>query len=162
MALKPRISSFWHFLVRLAGLTGALFLGCGLFAWFTLEHQPLGAGFVTAGGLLVLVWLIVEFIAAFDHFSGERQIGDSAARLLVEIQCRLAEAGRLRKTYIARNDGAKHLPREMFRELCGHFIARLLRGSNMVRRMPCISSSGFGPALICSTVLINAVRPSSA
>ncbi|MGE3806973.1 MAG: hypothetical protein AB7K24_20105 [Gemmataceae bacterium] len=72
MALKPRISSFWHFVVRLGGLTGALLLGCGLFAFYKLAKEPIGAGLIVAGGLFLLFWLVVELIAAFDHFTGER------------------------------------------------------------------------------------------
>ena len=38
-------------------------------------------------------------------------------------------------------------------------LARLFRGSNMVRRMPPISSCGLGPALICSIVLDQRRQP---
>jgi hypothetical protein len=41
-------------------------------------------------------------------------------------------------------------------------VARLLRGSYMVRRMPSSASDGLAAARICSMVDISADRPSSA
>ena len=102
------------------------------------------------------------FLAA-DHLAGQREVSQCAARLLIVVQGRLAEARRLRQPHVAGNDGAKHLVAEMLDAAAptlrwpGCYAGRTWCAG--CRRSPAADS---GPALICSIVLTSAVSPSSA
>src|SRR5208283_902801 len=65
-------------------------------------------------------------IVAANHFAGERQIGQGAARLLVVKQGGLAEARRLGQADIAGNHGTEHLLPEVLDQLRGHLVRQIV------------------------------------
>src|SRR5690348_7930957 len=61
-----------------------------------------------------------------QHFTGETEIRDRAARLAIVQIDRLAMTGRFGKTNVARNDRAQHFLAEMLGQLRGHFVAEIV------------------------------------
>ena len=98
-------------------------------------------------------------LVATDHFSGERQVGQRAARILVVQQHRLAETRRLGQAHVARDHRAEHLFAEVLdelrRHLVGEVVARVVHGA----QQPFDLQLRVQAARTCSIVCTRALKP---
>ena len=101
-------------------------------------------------------------LVAANHLAGERQIGESAARLLVVKQRGLAETRRLGQAHIARNHGAKHLVAEMLDQLRRHLVREIVARVEHGAQQSFDFQIRIDAAPICSMVCTRALRPSNA
>src|SRR5690606_6935906 len=72
------------------------------------------------------VLLLFALALAADHFPGQAEVGDRAARGLVVADDALAVAGRFGQAHVARHDGTEDLVAEMFHQLRGDRVGQVV------------------------------------